>query len=107
MVASQPKQAFWGYEIIPLDGAAESSKKQMVVDLAMTMGMVSRDANVGTLFLNKLRRGQTGAYIRIKTDWARCRLYEIDDNEYYALKSQFVVDDINTKYDKKIKKKDS
>lgn len=88
MVASQPKLQYWGEEIIPLDGASESSKKQHVVDLAMTFNLVggNRAAKVGSFYIPKVRRGTSGRVFRVKTEWERCRLTQITENDYEIAK---------------------
>lgn len=88
MVASQPKMGYWKDEIIPLEGASESSKKQHVVDLLMTFNLVSRTANIGTVFIPKVRRGTSGRFIRVETHWETCRIEEISENEYTLKKGQ-------------------
>lgn len=90
LTASQPKITYWDKEIIPIEGAAESSQKQHVIDVMLTFGKVSRDANVGTIFMPKVRRGQTGRLIRVMTDWERCKITHIDEATYAKMKAQFV-----------------
>ncbi len=85
LVASQPKIEYWEEEIIPLRGAAESSKKQHIADMVMTLGMAQKDGEVGTLYLAKVRRGRTGALIPVKTDWLRVKIWEIEKDEYDRL----------------------
>lgn len=89
MVASQPKISYWKDEIIPLEGASESSKKQHIVDLLMTFNLVARDANIGTFFVPKVRRGISGRLIRVETHWECCRLNEISEDDYAVKKGQF------------------
>lgn len=88
MVASQPKIQYWNEEIIPLEGASESSKKQHIVDLFMAFNLVQRNANIGTFFISKVRRGISGRLVRVRTEWERCRLQEITEAEYDMEKSQ-------------------
>lgn len=88
MVASQPKIQYWRDEVIPLEGASESSKKQHIVDLLMTFNLVNRNAKIGTFFVPKVRRGISGKLIRVKTEWERCRIVEISEQDYTNLKSE-------------------
>lgn len=88
MVASQPKIQYWRDEIIPLEGASESSKKQHIVDLLMTFNLVNRNATIGTFFVPKVRRGISGKLIRVRTEWERCRIAEITEQDYTNLKSE-------------------
>jgi len=64
-VASQVKRDKWGQDLIPLDAAADSSNKQAVVDLMLTIGKnpgkkkINDDSFVHAGYLNiaKARRG--------------------------------------------------
>lgn len=87
LVASQPQKSYWNHSIIPLEAASESSKKQMAVDIMLTMNTDSRGANFGSMLLAKARKGEVGKIFRFKTDYARCRLEEIDEGTYNAMKS--------------------
>lgn len=87
LVASQPQKGYWNHSIIPLEAASESSKKQMCVDIMITMNTESRGANFGTMLLAKARKGEVGKIFRFKTDYAKCKLEEIDESTYNAMKS--------------------
>lgn len=87
MVASQPKIQYWNEEIIPLEGASESSKKQHIVDLLMTFNLVNRNSKVGTFFVPKVRRGISGRFIRVMTEWERCTIKEINEAVYNMMKT--------------------
>ena len=82
LVASQPKQEYWDTEIIPLKGAAESSRKQHCVDTMITHNLYRRDANFGSNYSPKSRRGIQGKIIRFKADYDRCQISEISESEY-------------------------
>lgn len=82
LVASQPKIGYWKDEIIPLEGAAESSKKQHIVDLMVTFNLVSRTAKLGSMFIPKVRRGTSGRIVRVATRWEQCRFSEISEEQY-------------------------
>lgn len=82
IVGSQPKPSYWGEEIIPKEAAAESSRKQHVIDLMITMGMTSKGSTVGSLFLPKVRRGTEGKIIRIKTYFEKAYLEAITETDY-------------------------
>ncbi|AMM44888.1 replicative helicase [Bacillus phage SP-15] len=90
LVASQPKVSYWNKEIIPKEGAAESSQKQHVIDLMLTFGKPSADANIGTIFMPKVRRGQAGKLVRVETQWERCYLRSISEPDYIKAKAQYV-----------------
>lgn len=87
LVASQPSKAYWSAPIIPLEGAAESSKKQQCVDIMLTFNTEYRGANFGTMFLAKARKGEAGQIYRIRTDFSRCFLEEINEGTYNAIKA--------------------
>lgn len=87
VVGSQPKTEYWDDEIIPKRGAAESSKKQHVIDVMVTMGKVCKGATIGSLFLAKVRRGSEGKIMRFKTYFERAHLEIIGETEYLQEKS--------------------
>lgn len=87
LVGSQPKPSYWGEEIIPKEAAAESSRKQHVIDVMITMGMTSKGSTVGSLFLPKVRRGVEGKIIRIKTYFEKAYLEAIPETDYLREKS--------------------
>ena len=89
LVASQPKLTYWSSPIIPLEGASDSAKKQMCVDVMLTMNTESRGANFGTLFLAKARKGQVGKIFRFSTDFAQCKIEEINESVFNSMKSAF------------------
>lgn len=86
-IASQPKPEFWDQEIIPLNAAAESSKKQKIVDLMITLGKPSKSSSVGTLFLAKNRRGIDSKVIRLSISGDNARFEQITEDEYNRIKS--------------------
>lgn len=87
LVASQPQKSYWNHQIIPLEAAAESSKKQQAVDVMLTMNTDSRGANFGTMLLAKARKGEVGKIFRFKTDYSICKIEEIDEGTFNAYKS--------------------
>lgn len=89
LVASQPKQCYWGDEILPLESAGESSRKQHAADTIITMGLVGKDAKVGTMSIVKTRRGQKKRAIRFKTAFERCKIEEINEAEYNVLATNY------------------
>lgn len=60
-IASQPKTQFWNEMKIPLEGAGESSRKQHIVDIMITLGTVGADRPAGVIHIAKQRRGKAGA----------------------------------------------
>ena len=91
LVASQPQKSYWNHSIIPLEAASESSKKQMCVDIMLTMNTESRGTPFGTMLLAKARKGEVGKIIRFKTDFARCHMEEIDESTFNAIKASYSV----------------
>lgn len=87
LVASQPQKFYWNHEIIPLEAASESSKKQMAVDVMLTGNLSSSGSSVGSWYLAKARKGEVGKVFRFKTDYARCKVEEIDESTYQTIKS--------------------
>lgn len=91
-MASQPKPEYWSKEIIPLQAAAESSKKQKIIDTMLTIGRPWRGAPVGTLNIAKNRRGTDGKLVRLKFNGANARITPISEDEYVDLKRSAQVD---------------
>lgn len=57
--ASQPKQHYWGDDWLPLDSAGESSRKQQIVDMILTIGRsVDSGSRCGYFNIPKNRRGK-------------------------------------------------
>jgi len=87
IVGSQPKLTYWREEIIPKEGASESSKKQHVVDIMLTFGKPRQDAKYGTMNIAKVRRGNDGKLVRLGTDMGKVQMYSISEQDYLKLKS--------------------
>lgn len=84
LLASQPKISYYSSEIIPLEGAAESSKKQQNIDLMVTFGKPYRDFPYLTGFIPKCRRGEVGRKFRVKTEFERMHAEEISEVQYHS-----------------------
>lgn len=86
-VASQPKTGYWDKEIIPLEGAGESSRKQHVVDLMITMGVAhSNHGIIGKMHIAKCRRGSAGGVMCYKM--SKCgKIEEIEASQYLSMKT--------------------
>lgn len=95
-IASQPKPEFWNKEILPLQSAAESSKKQKIIDTMLTIGRPWRGAPVGTLNIAKNRRGTDGKLVRLKFNGSNARITAISEDEYIDLKRSASVDRQNS-----------
>lgn len=83
-IGSQPKASYWSTEVIPLEAAAESSKKQHIVDLMLTMGQATGE-NLLTLNIPKSRRGIANRLIRLQSNYASAKMSQITEEEYLSL----------------------
>lgn len=104
-VASQPSREYWRYEVIPLEGAAESSKKQHIADLMLTLGTPCKDARIASMFVAKMRRGKSYETIRLRLDFDTCRIIQISEAEYQAERETLNLDDFEFEEDRKRKGK--
>lgn len=59
-VASQPKVHLWEELEIPLSGAGESSRKQHIIDMMITLGTANVEKPCGMMLVAKNRRGKSG-----------------------------------------------
>lgn len=82
VIASQPKIEFWDTEVIPVNGANESSRKQHHVDFMITLGKRKGFSRIGTLNLPKVRRGIAGKMARVKFEGHLSSVVEIFQQEY-------------------------
>ena len=81
-IASQPKPEYWGNEIIPLESLSESSKKQKIVDMILTLGRPFKQSSIGTLYIAKNRRGEENKIYRVEVNGANAKIVHISDNDY-------------------------
>lgn len=88
LAASQISKNYWGNEIIPLEAAAESSKKQHAADMVISLGSYSKTSSYGSLFISKVRRGDNNVLIRVRKDYEKARLVEVPESEYAANKEK-------------------
>ncbi|QIG71328.1 DNA primase/helicase protein [Rhizobium phage RHph_TM39] len=87
-VASQPKTAFWNNEELPMECAAESSRKQAIIDLQITIGRSPqiKQCKAGVMKVGKARRGKVNEKSWYKVEDCG-RLKEIEQSDYALLKS--------------------
>lgn len=91
LVASQPKVAFFAQEILTLDAASESSQKQHICDLVLTIGRPGKTVyNLATLFVAKNRNGRVNKVIRLYIDGATQTVNPLPESEYERLKRESV-----------------
>jgi hypothetical protein len=81
-VGSQTKTQFWKYEIVPKEAAAESSKKQHIIDLMIGFGLNPNNRRYGSLTLSKVRRGEEGVIARVRLDREVSAIVEVNSQEY-------------------------
>ena len=82
IVASQPKQHYWKDEILPIDSAGESSKKQHVVDVMLTLGQNQECPLVGSLHIPVVRRGVSRVACRVAFEGEYGKIRQISQSEY-------------------------
>lgn len=82
IVASQPKIGFWNNEVMGVESANESARKQANIDMMITFNWNPECQQVGTMHIAKIRRGQNGARSRIKFNHHISELKEITEEEY-------------------------
>jgi len=92
LIASQPKIAFFNQEVLTLDAASESSMKQHIIDLMITMGKPgSTGAPVATMFIPKNRNGIANRKIHLYIDGGKQKVYPISEDEYERQKREAVL----------------
>lgn len=88
-MASQPKQSFWKNELIPIEACAESSKKQMIIDMLITIGRPEGvNTGIRKIYVPKNRRGKENEIFHAKMNGETGFMYEIFQDEYDKLKKQ-------------------
>ena len=88
-IASQPNKAFWKNELIPLEACSESSKKQMIIDLLITMGRPEGvNTGIRKIYIPKNRRGKENEILHAKMNGDTGFMYEIQQEEYERLKKE-------------------
>lgn len=88
-MASQPNKAYWKNEMIPLEACSESSKKQMIIDLLITVGRPEGvNTGIRKVFIPKNRRGKENEILHAKMNGETGFMYEISQEDYTTLKKQ-------------------
>lgn len=82
LIGCQAKVIFWTEEILPLESASESSKKQHVIDMMVTLGNSHKKTRVGTMHLAKMRRGEDNVTMRILYGNKKGKILEISEEMY-------------------------
>ena len=82
-VASQPKIQFFSEELLTLDAAGESSQKQHIIDLMITLGKPGRlQVPISTLFIPKNRDGKVNKKIHLLSDGSKQTFIPISQEDY-------------------------
>lgn len=82
-VASQPKIEYWSLCPMPMEAAAESSRKQAIIDMMITIARdpaCAKGKKVGKMLIAKNRRGEDGIISLYQLDQGLFK--EIDDSVY-------------------------
>jgi hypothetical protein len=86
-VASQPKVFFWDHDLVPKEAAAESSRKQAIIDMMVTIGRnpACLSDHAGIMYVAKMRRGKEGEkeFYRL----VEGHIVPIEVNDYNSLKT--------------------
>ena len=82
LIGSQAKLHCWQEEILGIEAMNESSRKQHVLDLLVTIGRSHKSAPVGTMNIAKNRRGLDSTQMKVLFAGAQSRIVEIDQSEY-------------------------
>ena len=90
-VASQPKISFFNQEVLTLDAASESTKKQHIIDTMITIGRPGKiQAPIGVMYIPKNRDGKANKKIHLYIDGAKQTVMTISEDEYERIKRDAV-----------------
>jgi hypothetical protein len=89
LIGCQPKVATWKEEVIGLEAASESSKKQHHIDTMITMPKPNKSVPVGVMNLAKARRGETGKRNCVCYLTNCASILEVSLDEYDMIKSWY------------------
>lgn len=89
LVGCQSKVASWKNEVIGLDAAGESSKKQHHVDVMLTVSRPKPQIPIGTINIAKARRGETGKRNYVCYLFGYSSIIEISQTEYNMIKDWY------------------
>lgn len=93
LIASQPKITFYGQEILTLEAASESSRKQHIIDTMISVGRPGKiQAPIGMMFVAKNRNGLVNKKVPVYIDGATQTVKEISMDEYERIKREFMAE---------------
>lgn len=90
LIASQPKVTYNEAELLGQSAAAESGRKQQVIDWMITLGRNQSCPTVGTLHIPKVRRGIPERSVRVKFDSSKACIRSISKQEYDKTVAEYV-----------------
>lgn len=93
LVGCQPKITSWKKDVIGLEAAGESSKKQHHVDIMLTASRPDSQVPIGTINIAKARRGETGKRNYVCYLFGYSSIIEISQNEYNMIKEWYKGDE--------------
>lgn len=82
IVGSQPVKSAWRDEIMGSDAANESSKKQMHVDMMITIGKNQSCPYLGTINIPLMRRGMGNVISRVRFNFETAEIIELSQEQY-------------------------
>lgn len=89
LVASQPKITFFNQEVLTLEAASESSRKQHIIDCMLTIGRPGKlRAPIACMFVPKNRNGIANKKVFLYIDGSTQTVQEISEDEYERLKRE-------------------
>lgn len=90
LIGCQTKVYFWPFEIVPMEAAADSSKKQHVVDMMVTLGggKANNQMAIGTMNIAKMRRGEGDQQVKLIYALGKSKIKEIPLAEYDRMKAK-------------------
>lgn len=97
LVGSQPKINFWDTELLPMESASESSRKQHAIDMMITMGRNKDCKFLGTLNIPAVRRGEGNVSVRINFEYKNSSIKELTQENYNRILNSFKSDVLDEK----------
>lgn len=93
LVASQPKISFYNQEVLTLDAASESSRKQHIIDMMLTIGRPGKlVAPIGMMYVAKNRNGLANRKLPLFIDGSTQTVSVITEDEYERQKREAAVE---------------
>ena len=91
LVASQPKINFYNQEVLTLESASESSRKQHIIDMMITIGRPGKlQCPVACMFIPKNRNGLANKKVYVYINGGTQKVQEISEEEYERQKREAI-----------------